>query len=79
MLNIYKTNNGQVLEVDTIQENTWIALTAPTEEELKQAAKECQIDVDDLRASLDVEEAEKIRDVFCSYYFEGKYDSYRLY
>lgn len=60
MLNIYKTKNGQVLELDTIQENTWIALTAPTEEELKQAANECQIDVNDLKASLDVEESSRI-------------------
>lgn len=60
MLTIYKTKDGHVHEQEKMEENTWICLTAPTEEELLLAAKECQIDTEDLKASLDVEEASRI-------------------
>lgn len=60
MLRIYKTEEGHIKELKQIKENTWICLIAPTPEEIAQISMECNIDIDDIKAPLDVEEASRI-------------------
>ena len=60
MLRIFKTLDGKLSTLDTIEEDSWICLTDPTLEEIMEVASVCKIDADDLRASLDEEEASRI-------------------
>lgn len=60
MIQIFKTNNGTVKTIDEITENVWICLTNPSYEEIAEVALKCDIDPDDLRAPLDIEEASRI-------------------
>ncbi len=60
MIRIFKSIEGVLHRVDDITENVWVCLTKPTTEEIQEVAQKCQIDADDLKASLDEEEASRI-------------------
>lgn len=60
MIQIFKTVGGDMLTVPNIVENAWVCLTNPTNEEILYVAQECNIDADDVKASLDEEEASRI-------------------
>lgn len=60
MLRIFKSMEGRLHTLDNIEENSWICLTDPSLEEIMEVAGHCNIDADDLRASLDEEEASRI-------------------
>ncbi|MBQ3783139.1 MAG: magnesium transporter CorA family protein [Lachnospiraceae bacterium] len=60
MLRIFKTVEGRLSVLDKIEEDSWICLTDPSLEEVMEVAEVCKIDADDLRASLDEEEASRI-------------------
>lgn len=60
MLRIFKTLDGKLCTLDAIEEDAWICLTDPSLEEVMEVARVCKIDADDLRASLDEEEASRI-------------------
>ena len=60
MIEIFKTIDGTVKQLDEIVPNCWVCLTAPTPEETLQIAKQCNIDLSDIKASLDIEEASRI-------------------
>lgn len=60
MIQIFKTNNGIVNKFDEITCNSWICLTAPTPEEMLHISKQCNVDLNDVKASLDIEEASRI-------------------
>lgn len=60
MLQIFKTVEDELQEVEQISEGCWAALTKPTNEELQLVGGETGIDIDDLRAPLDDEERSRI-------------------
>lgn len=60
MLRIFKSVNGKLHTMEKIEEDVWICLTDPSLEEIMEVAQVCKIDADDLRASLDAEEASRI-------------------
>lgn len=60
MLRIFKSMDGSLHTLENIEENSWICLTDPSLEEIMEVAEYCNIDADDLRASLDEEEASRI-------------------
>ncbi len=62
MVRIFKNYEGQkeLKELDTIELESWVAMTNPTAEELKYVSKNYLIDLDDLRAALDTEERSRL-------------------
>jgi magnesium transporter len=56
MLQIYKTINEDLLEVENIEEGTWINLVNPTEIEISRVCDETGVDLGFLKAALDEEE-----------------------
>lgn len=60
MIEIYKTLDDGIRQVDNISEGCWIALTDPTATELLEISESCGIEVDHLRAPLDEEERSRI-------------------
>ena len=60
MINIYKTDNGIISEIDTYESGSWIELTTPTLEECDEISKRYNMDRDDVRAALDDEESSRI-------------------
>lgn len=60
MINIYRTDNRIISELDHVEPGSWIMLTAPTMEESSQIAENCNIDVADIRAALDDEESSRV-------------------
>ena len=60
MLRVFKSQDGRLLTLEQIEESSWVCLTDPSVEEIMEVAQHCNIDADDLRASLDEEEASRI-------------------
>lgn len=60
MLRVFKSIEDRLQTIEKIEEDSWICLTDPSLEEILEVAKVCNIDADDLRASLDEEEASRI-------------------
>lgn len=60
MINIYKTIDGNILEIQEAEDGCWIALTNPTATEIFEVSEQFHIEVDDLRAPLDEEERSRI-------------------
>ncbi len=60
MLNIRKTVNGRLETLSVIEENCWINLTNPTEEELRTVLEAVPVEPDFLRAALDEEETSRV-------------------
>ena len=62
MVRIFKNYEGQkeLKELDTIELESWVAMTNPTAEELKYVSDNYRIDLDDLKAALDTEERSRL-------------------
>lgn len=60
MLNIYKTIDNSLVELNEFVEGSWINLTNPTESELKLVSEELNVDIDFLKGPLDDEESSRI-------------------
>lgn len=60
MLGIYKTFDGICKQLEEIEENSWINLTNPSPQEIAHIAEWTGIDTNDIKASLDDEEASRI-------------------
>ncbi|MDD5937032.1 MAG: magnesium transporter CorA family protein [Clostridiales bacterium] len=60
MLRIFKTQDGVLKRLDDIEENVWINLSNPTPDEIALVARKTGIDTNDMKASLDDEEASRI-------------------
>lgn len=60
MIKIYKTIDGKIEEIETIEKNSWINMVNPTEEELQFITKELEVESDFLRAALDEEEISRV-------------------
>lgn len=60
MIEVYKTYDDGLRQIDNFEEGCWIALTNPTATELLQVSDRYQVDINDLRAPLDEEERSRI-------------------
>jgi len=60
MLNIYKTIDNSLHEIQELEKGAWINLIDPTENELNKIHNELNVDMDFLRAPLDDEESSRI-------------------
>lgn len=61
MIKIYKTINKKIVEMETLDEqNLWIDMVDPSEQELRKIASRYDIDIDLLKAPLDEEERPRI-------------------
>ena len=60
MLVIYETVNRRLTRADEIEEGTWICLTAPSQEEIREVAATLDIEPADVQAALDPEESARI-------------------
>ena len=60
MLAIYETVNRRLTRADEIEEGTWICLTAPSQEEIREVAATLDIEPADVQAALDPDESARI-------------------
>lgn len=60
MLNIYKTIGDSLYTLDKIEDNAWINLTNPTEDELDYIVEKLNVERDFLNAALDEEESARV-------------------
>lgn len=62
MIKIFKTyeETGITKQIDTIERESWVAMTAPSATEILKISKEFDIDIDDLKAPLDDEERSRL-------------------
>ena len=61
MLEIFKTTeSGELLQLDKIEKDCWISLTAPSPKEIEEVSELTGVDADALRAALDEEERARI-------------------
>ncbi len=61
MFKIYKSSvKGEVFEVDKIENNCWIDMIAPTEEEIEFVSKQTNIEIDLIKPALDEEELPRV-------------------
>ena len=60
MLTIYKTVDGKMTRLDSMENNCWVNLVQPSEEELKTVSGQLSVEPSLLRAALDEEETSRI-------------------
>ena len=60
MVRYYKSVNGLITKADITDENVWINMVNPTNDEIKMISERLHIDPSDMKASLDDEEASRI-------------------
>lgn len=60
MINIYRTDDRIIREIEDIEEGSWIKLTDPTLEECGEISEKFDIDIADIRAALDDEESSRM-------------------
>jgi len=60
MIQVFKTINGEVVELDSLQNEAWINLVNPTQEEINKVSNVFGIDNESIRAALDEEERARI-------------------
>ncbi|WP_425446262.1 magnesium transporter CorA family protein [Dethiothermospora halolimnae] len=60
MMNIYRTIDGVLTDIDDFEKGSWISLINPTEDELKNINEELGVDMDFLKAPLDDEETSRL-------------------
>lgn len=60
MVNYYRSIEGRITEIDSIEAGCWISVTDPTETEISDIEEDLRIDRDYIRAALDEEEPSRI-------------------
>ena len=60
MINIYRTDDRIISEIDQYMAGAWVKLTAPTLEECAEISDRFHMDIADVRAALDDEESSRI-------------------
>ena len=60
MIQVFRTLDDGIHQINEIQEGCWVALTAPSPTEIKEIADQYDIDLDHLQAPLDEEERSRI-------------------
>ena len=60
MINIYRTDNRIISEIDQFDTGAWVKLTAPSLEECAEISDRFHMDIADVRAALDDEESSRV-------------------
>ncbi len=60
MIRYFKTDNQIIHEEERLEDGVWVQMTGPTQEECEKIARELNVDIDDIRAALDIEESSRI-------------------
>ena len=60
MIQIYKTIDGQVKEIEKFEQNCWIRIIDPTDEEIEDITNTFNIEEDFIRAALDRQETSRV-------------------
>ena len=60
MLNYYKSENGIMKEIETMEKDCWVNLVAPTPDEIEKIIKDTGIEPDFIKSALDEEETSHI-------------------
>jgi len=60
MIEIFKTKDGNLEQIENVEKDCWISMTNPTPSEIHQIASMCSVEEDVLRAALDAEERARI-------------------
>lgn len=60
MITLYKTDNGIIREIDNYENDIWIKLVSPSNEEAYDIAERYDIDIDHIKAALDNDESARI-------------------
>lgn len=60
MIQYYKTDNNVIKKLDEPQAGCWISMVAPNEQELHKIADQYEVDVDILKAAMDIDERSRI-------------------
>jgi len=60
LINIYRTDDRIISEIDQYMDGAWVKLTAPTLEECAEISDRFHMDIADVRAALDDEESSRI-------------------
>ena len=60
MIEIYKTMDNAVTQIDTVEKDCWISMTNPTPQEIHQISSMCSVEEEVLRTALDPEERARI-------------------
>ena len=60
MMTFYRTDDQVIHKEDKLCDGAWIQMIQPTHEECEEIAKKLKVDIDDVKAALDVEESSRI-------------------
>jgi magnesium transporter len=60
MLNIYKSTENEIVDLDKIEKGAWVNLVNPTDEEILTVSNSLKIPLEHLKAALDEEERARI-------------------
>jgi magnesium transporter len=60
MIQVFRTLENEIHQINEVQEGCWVALTAPSPTEIKEISDKYRIEVDHLQAPLDEEERSRI-------------------
>lgn len=60
MIELFKTIDGQICQIESFEEGTWINLVSPTDEELNFLTENLKIDQNFIKSALDEEESSRI-------------------
>lgn len=60
MIKYFKTDNQLIHEVEKLDDGVWIQMISPTGAECSAVADELNVDIEDVRAALDIEESSRI-------------------
>src|SRR5574344_1171727 len=60
MIQYYKTENERLTKMESAQVGCWISMVAPSEQEIQKISKQYNVDVDILKAAMDIDERSRI-------------------
>ena len=60
MIEIFKTRDGSLEQIETVEKDCWISMLNPTPHDIHQIASICSVEEDVLKAALDPEESARI-------------------
>lgn len=60
MVKYFKTDNQVIHEEERLDDGVWVQMIAPTQQEAEEIAETLNVDIDDVKAALDVEERSRI-------------------
>lgn len=60
MMTYYRTDDQVIHEEEKLSDGVWVQMINPTHDECEEIAEKLMVDIDDVKAALDVEESSRI-------------------